>query len=102
MNLLNYVTKITGINNNYFTSSIESLLVLFILRLSDKVFQFINNKFNKNDKNKYKLNKRIHLITNIIIINMITIIRTYFFGILFLFLNIAITLLSTLLYNIFP
>ena len=53
MNILNYVTKITGINNNYFTSSIESLLVLFILRLSDKVFQFINNKFNKNDKNKY-------------------------------------------------
>ena len=63
----NYVSKITGINNNYFTSSIESILVLFILRLSDKVFQFINNKFNKNDKNKYKLNKRIHLITNIII-----------------------------------
>ncbi len=62
MNLLNYVSKITGINNNYFTSSIESILVLFILRLSDKVFQFINNKFNKNDKNKYKLNKRIHLI----------------------------------------
>ena len=57
MNLLNYVSKITGINNNYFTSSIESILVLFILRLSDKVFQFINNKFNKNDKNKYKLNK---------------------------------------------
>ena len=68
MNLLNYVSKITGINNNYFTSSIESILVLFILRLSDKVFQFINNKFNKNDKNKYKLNKRIHLINNIIII----------------------------------
>ena len=77
MNLLNYVSKITGINNNYFTSSIESILVLFILRLSDKVFQFINNKFNKNDKNKYKLNKRIHLITNIIIIFVLSIFFTF-------------------------
>lgn len=94
MNILNYVTKITGINNNYFTSSIESLLVLFILRLSDKVFQFINNKFNKNDKNKYKLNKRIHLITNIIIIIAFVIIwQDYFKNLLTLisFVSAALT-----------
>ena len=94
MNLLNYVTKITGINNNYFTSSIESLLVLFILRLVDKVFQFINNKFNKNDKNKYKLNKRIHLITNIIIIIAFVIIwQDYFKNFLTLisFVSAALT-----------
>lgn len=94
MNLLNYVTKITGINNNYFTSSIESLLVLFILKLSDKVFQFINNKFNKNDKNKYKLNKRIHLITNIIIIIVFVIIwQDYFKNFLTLisFVSAALT-----------
>lgn len=94
MNILNYVTKITGINNNYFTSSIESLLVLFILRLSDKVFQFINNKFNKNDKNKYKLNKRIHLITNIIIIIAFVIIwQDYFKNFLTLisFVSAALT-----------
>ena len=94
MNLLNYVTKITGINNNYFTSSIESLLVLFILRLVDKVFQFINNKFNKNDKNKYKLNKRIHLITNIIIIIVFVIIwQDYFKNFLTLisFVSAALT-----------
>lgn len=94
MNLLNYVTKITGINNNYFTSSIESLLVLFILRLVDKVFQFINNKFNKNDKNKYKLNKRIHLITNIIIIIAFVIIwQDYFKSFLTLisFVSAALT-----------
>ena len=94
MNILNYVTKITGINNNYFTSSIESLLVLFILKLSDKVFQFINNKFNKNDKNKYKLNKRIHLITNIIIIIAFVIIwQDYFKNLLTLisFVSAALT-----------
>lgn len=94
MNLLNYVSKITGINNNYFTSSIESILVLFILRLSDKVFQFINNKFNKNDKNKYKLNKRIHLITNIIIIIAFVIIwQDYFKNFLTLisFVSAALT-----------
>ena len=94
MNLLNYVTKITGINNNYFTSSIESILVLFILRLVDKVFQFINNKFNKNDKNKYKLNKRIHLITNIIIIIAFVIIwQDYFKNFLTLisFVSAALT-----------
>lgn len=94
MNLLNYVSKITGINNNYFTSSIESILVLFILRLSDKVFQFINNKFNKNDKNKYKLNKRIHLINNIIIIIAFVIIwQDYFKNFLTLisFISAALT-----------
>lgn len=94
MNLLNYVSKITGINNNYFTSSIESILVLFILRLSDKVFQFINNKFNKNDKNKYKLNKRIHLINNIIIIIAFVIIwQDYFKNFLTLisFVSAALT-----------
>lgn len=94
MNLLNYVSKITGINNNYFTSSIESILVLFILRLSDKVFQFINNKFNKNDKNKYKLNKRIHLINNIIIIIAFVIIwQNYFKNFLTLisFVSAALT-----------
>ena len=94
MNLLNYVSKITGINNNYFTSSIESILVLFILRLSDKVFQFINNKFNKNDKNKYKLNKRIHLITNIIIIiDFVIIWQDYFKNFLTLisFVSAALT-----------
>lgn len=94
MNLLNYVSKITGINNNYFTSSIESILVLFILRLSDKVFQLINNKFNKNDKNKYKLNKRIHLINNIIIIIAFVIIwQDYFKNFLTLisFVSAALT-----------
>lgn len=94
MNILNYITNITGINNNYFISSIESIIVIIIFKLVDKVFEFLNNKFNKNDRKKYKLNKRCHLLTNIIIIiSFIIIWQDYFKNFLTLisFVSAALT-----------
>lgn len=94
MNFINIITKITGINNNYLTSAIESVIIIIILKLIDKIFEFLNNKFNKNDRKKYKLNKKIHLLINVfIIIAFIIIWQNYFKNFLTLisFVSAALT-----------
>lgn len=94
MNILDFITNITGIDNNYFKSAIESLIVIIIFKLINKIFELLNNKFNKNDRNKYKLNKRCHLFTNIIIIiSFIIIWQDYFKNFLTLisFVSAALT-----------
>lgn len=94
MNFINIITKITGINNNYLTSAIESVLIIIILKLIDKIFEFLNNKFNKNDRKKYKLNKKIHLLISVfIIIAFIIIWQNYFKNFLTLisFVSAALT-----------
>lgn len=94
MNFINIITKITGINNNYLTSAIESVIIIIILKLIDKIFEFLNNKFNKNDRKKYKLNKKIHLLISVfIIIAFIIIWQNYFKNFLTLisFVSAALT-----------
>lgn len=94
MNILDFIINITGINNNYFKSAIETLIVIIILKLINKIFELLNNKFNKNDRKKYKLNKRCHLFTNIIIIiSFIIIWQDYFKNFLTLisFVSAALT-----------
>lgn len=94
MNFINIITKITGINNNYLTSAIESVIIIIILKLIDKIFEFLNNKFNKNDRKKYKLNKKIHLLISVfIIIAFIIIWQNYFkdFLTLISFVSAALT-----------
>lgn len=94
MNILDFIINITGINNNYFKSAIESLIVIIIFKLINKIFELLNNKFNKNDRKKYKLNKRCHLFTNIIIIiSFIIIWQDYFKNFLTLisFVSAALT-----------
>lgn len=94
MNFINIITKITGINNNYLTSAIESVIIIIILKLIDKIFEFLNNKFNKNDRKKYKLNKKMHLLISVfIIIAFIIIWQNYFKNFLTLisFVSAALT-----------
>ncbi len=94
MNILDFIINITGIGNNYFKSAIETLIVIIILKLINKIFELLNNKFNKNDRKKYKLNKRCHLFTNIIIIiSFIIIWQDYFKNFLTLisFVSAALT-----------
>ena len=38
MNILDFIINITGINNNYFKSAIESLIVIIIFKLINKIF----------------------------------------------------------------
>lgn len=94
MNFINIITKITGINNNYLTSAIESVIIIIIFKLIDKIFEFLNNKFNKNDRKKYKLNKKMHLLISVfIIIAFIIIWQNYFKNFLTLisFVSAALT-----------
>lgn len=94
MNILDFIINITGIGNNYFKSAIESLIVIIIFKLINKIFELLNNRFNKNDRKKYKLNKRCHLFTNIIIIiSFIIIWQDYFKNFLTLisFVSAALT-----------
>ena len=94
MNILDFIINITGIGNNYFKSAIETLIVIIIFKLINKIFELLNNKFNKNDRKKYKLNKRCHLFTNIIIIiSFIIIWQDYFKNFLTLisFVSAALT-----------
>ena len=94
MNILDFIINITGIGNNYFKSAIETLIVIIILKLINKIFELLNNKFNKNDRKKYKLNKKIHLLISVfIIIAFIIIWQNYFKNFLTLisFVSAALT-----------
>ncbi len=94
MNFINIITKITGISNFYLLAAIQSLVVILLLKLIEKILQFINNKFNKDDRRKYKFNKRTHLLNNIInIIILIIIWQDYFKNFLTLisFISAALT-----------
>lgn len=94
MNILDFITNIISIDNNNFKLAIESLIIIIIFKLINKIFELLNNRFNKNDRKKYRLNKRCHLFTNIIIIiSFIIIWQNYFKNFLTLisFVSAALT-----------
>ncbi len=105
MNFLNIIIDITGIKNIYLISIIQSLVIFIILKVIEKIIQFINNKFNKDDRSRYKFNKRVHLLNNIInIIAFIVIWQNYFKSFLTLisFVSAALTFaLRDIILNIF-
>lgn len=94
MNILDFITNIISIDNNNFKLAIESSIIIIIFKLINKIFELLNNRFNKNDRKKYRLNKRCHLFTNIIIIiSFIIIWQNYFKNFLTLisFVSAALT-----------
>ena len=94
MNILDFITNIISIDNNNFKLAIESLIIIIIFKLINKIFELLNNRFNKNDRKKYRLNKRCHLFINIIIIiSFIIIWQDYFKNFLTLisFVSAALT-----------
>lgn len=63
-----YVSEFTSLDEKYIVSIFQSMIVFFTIKILNKAFEIINNQFNKSDKNKYVLNKRVKLICNFIII----------------------------------
>lgn len=94
MNFLEQFTKIINLNDKQISIIIETILIFIIFKILSKILEIINNKFNKDDRKKYKLNKKIHLFINIMIImSFIIIWQDYFKNFLTLisFVSAALT-----------
>ena len=63
-----YLSKITGINEKYFNTLIEMLVVYFILKLIKIFVLKICTKFVDDTRKRYLYNQKIHLIFNITLI----------------------------------
>lgn len=67
-NIVFFISKTLQIDNKYIFSLVHTVIAFLIIKLISKCFELINNKFNPDDRNKYKLNRRVRLITSIIFI----------------------------------
>lgn len=57
-----FLANITKVNEKYILLTIYSIIAYLIVKIFVKGFVFLNNKFNKDDKKIYQLNKRFRVI----------------------------------------
>lgn len=104
-NIVFFISKTMQIDNKYVFSLVHTIIAFLILKLISKIFELINNKFNSDDRNKYKLNRNVRLITSIIFIMCCVLIwQEHFSNILTLisFVSAALTLaVRDMVFNFF-
>lgn len=104
-NIVFFISKTMQIDNKYVFSLVHTIIAFLILKLISKIFELINNKFNSDDRNKYKLNRNVRLITSIIFIMCCVLIwQEHFRNILTLisFVSAALTLaVRDMVFNFF-